>query len=125
MTVPRPDSEAAMVAWLTAGGFPAATRVPDAHVNGMVRVSRIGGERTSVITETVTMLVETWHSSALEASIRAHALSARVEAAEDGQNIGASTRVYNVITTGPAEFPDDSSPLVRYQFTVTFTARRS
>lgn len=126
MSVPRPDSQAAWVAWCKAGGFTAAaTRVPDKHVDGMIRVSRVGGERLSPIHESVGMLFEVWHSSALAASDLAHALSARVEAADDGQTIGASTRVYNVTTTGPAEFPDDSSALVRYQFTATCTARRS
>ena len=115
-----------MVAWVKAGGFTsAATRVPDQHADGMIRVSRVGGERTSIITENVGMLFEVWHSSPLEAATIAHSLSARVEAAADGQAIGASTRVYNVSTTGPVEFADDSSALVRYQFTATFTARRS
>lgn len=123
---PRPDSESAWVAWLKAGDFDQArTRVPDDHFDGMIRVSRIGGERLNLVSESVTMLFEVWHSSPLAAADLAHDLSARVEAPDDGQLIGAGMKVYRVTTTGPVEFPDDSSPLVRYQFTASCIARRT
>ena len=122
--MPRPDSEAAWVAWLRAAGHDARTTIPDEHVDGMIRVSRVGGERQGPILESVEMLFEVWHQSPLTASTLAHTLNARVEDAENGTLIGASTKVYKVAATGPVEFPDDSSALARYQFTASCIARR-
>ena len=122
--IARPDSQAAWVAWLVAAGHDARTTVPDAHTDGMIRVSRVGGERQGPILESVEMLFEVWHSSPLTASQIAHALNARVEDAGDGVTIGANTKVYRVETTGPVEFPDDNSALTRYQFTASCIARR-
>ena len=123
--IPRPDSEAAWVSWLASGGWPQArTRIPDQHVDGMIRVSRIGGDRLSPAHESVSMLIEAWHSSAYEAAELALALNAHCEAIPDGQVLNGTTRVSRVEATGPAEFPDDSSALVRYQFTVSCLARR-
>lgn len=124
-SVPRPDSEAAWVAWCHAGGFTQArTTVPDEHVDGMIRVSRVGGERQSPIHESVAMLFEVWHSSPLEASKLAYRLNAHVENVPNGTHLNATTRVYGVEATGPAEFPDDASSLVRYQFTANCLTRR-
>ena len=123
--IARPDSEAAWVAWCHAGGFTQArTTVPDEHVDGMIRVSRVGGERQSKIHESVAMLFEVWHTSAFEAAKLALRLNAHVENVANGTHLNATTRVYGVEATGPAEFPDDSSALVRYQFTATCLARR-
>lgn len=122
--IPRPDAEAAWIAWLAAGGFTASTRLPREQVDGMTRVSRVGGQRLNIVQDQPTMLFETWHRDGYQASQRAHDLAERVEAALDGTRLDASTRVSNVTTTGPIDFPDPSSPLVRYQFTATCLLRR-
>lgn len=126
MAIARPNAEVAWVAWLKAGGFEgAATRLLDKHVNGMIRVSRVGGKRLNMVQDSVVMLVEAWHSQAFEASQLAHALAERVEAAGDGVLLDPVTRVSSVTTTGPLEFPDPNSALVRYQFTVECLLRRT
>ncbi len=124
MPIARPDAEAAFVTWLKAGGFAASTRLPREHFDGMTRVSRVGGPRVNIVQDAPTMLVETWHSSAYEASQTAHRLAERVEEAVDGTKLDPTTRVSRIVTTGPLEFPDPSSALVRYQFTVTCLLRR-
>lgn len=123
--VPRPDAVAAFIAWCAAGGFTqAATIVPESHVDGMIRVSRIGGERRSPIHENVGLLFEVWHSSSLAASQLAHALNAHIESIPNGHHLNATTRVYGIEATGPVEFPDPSSALWRYQFTASCLVRR-
>lgn len=126
MAIARPNAEVAWVAWLKAGGFDnAATRILPDHVDGMIRVSRVGGKRLNMVQDSVVMLVEVWHSGAYEASQLAHSLAERAEAAGDGQKLDPVTRASNVTTTGPLEFPDPNSALVRYQFTVECLLRRT
>lgn len=126
MAIARPNAEVAWVAWLRAGGFSQArSRILPDHVDGMIRVSRVGGKRLNLVQDSVVMLVETWHSSAFEASQVAHRLAERCEAAADGTKLDDVTRVANVVTTGPLEFPDPNSALVRYQFTVECLLRRT
>lgn len=126
MAIARPDAEAAWVDWLIAGGFTeAATRILPTHVDGMIRVSRVGGKRLNIVQDSVVMLVEAWHSRAFEASELAHRLAERVEAAGDGTKLNPVTRVSAVTTTGPLEFPDPNSAMVRYQFTVECLLRRT
>lgn len=126
MAIARPNAEAAWVAWFLAGGFTGtSTRIPAKHSDGMTRVSRVGGKRLNMVQDQVVMLVEVWHSHAYEASEAAHRLAERAEAAGDGTLLDAVTRVSNVSTTGPLEFPDPNSPMVRYQFTVECLLRRT
>lgn len=90
----------------------------------MIRVSRVGGPRVNLVQDSPTMLIEVWHRSPYEASQLAHRLSDRAEEALDGTELDDTTRVARVQTTGPLEFPDPSSALVRYQFTLTCLIRR-
>lgn len=120
----RPDGEAAWINWFRTGGFEASTRMRANHVDGMIRVSRVAGERQNMVLDRATILVECWHSDSYEASQLAHQLSDRAEDALDGTALDAKTRVSRVVTTGPLEFPDPSSTLVRYQFTLTCLLRR-
>lgn len=124
MSIPRPDAEAAWVSWINAGGFSASTRIPNDHVNGMIRISRVGGKRINLVQDSAVMLIEVWDQDSYKASQRAHLVADRVEAAGDGTLLDASTRVSEVSTTGPLEFPDGNSALVRYQFTVESLLRR-
>lgn len=120
----RPDGEGAWVAWFRDAGFKAATRLPHEHFDAMVRVSRVAGQRQNMVLDNATLLVEAWHRDPYEASQLAHALSDRAEDALDGTKLDAVTRVSRVVTTGPIEFPDPSSALARYQFTLTCLLRR-
>ena len=123
--IARPDAEAAWVAWFKAGGFAqASTRIPPTHSDGMIRVSRVGGVRVNLVQDSPTMLVEVWHRDAYKASQEAHRLADHAETALDGTMLDDKTRVARVQTTGPLEFPDPSSALVRYQFTLTCLIRR-
>ena len=123
--IARPDSEAAWVHWLTSHGFPQArTTVPDVHVDGMLRVSRVGGDRTSLISETASMLFEVWSATHASAADLAHQINAVVESVPDGGHLDPDTRVYHVQATGPVEFPDQGSALVRFQFTASCMTRR-
>ena len=123
--IPRPDAEAAFVAWLKAGGFAkASTRIPPTQVDGMMRVSRVGGRRLNLVQDAVEMLIEVWHSQPYEASQIAHDVAGRLESATDGTLLDLSTRVSEMNTTGPLEFPDPNSGLYRYQFTASCLLRR-
>lgn len=124
MSIPRPDAEAAWVSWINAGGFSASTRIPPTQTNGMVRVSRVGGKRVNLVQDSVVMLVEVWEKDAYRASQKAHAIADRIEEAQDGVHLNPTTRAYEVVTTGPLEFPDTSSQMIRYQFTVECLLRR-
>lgn len=124
-SVPRPDAEAAWLHWLSLGGFTASTKLPKDHFDGMTRLSRVGGKRLNLVQDQAQLLIETWHSDSYEASQKAHALAARIEEAKDGAQLDATTRVSEVITSGPVEFPDDDSALTRYQFVVECRLRRT
>lgn len=124
MSIPRPDAEAAWIAWLSAGGFQASTRIPRDHFNGMTRISRIGGKRLNPVQDKAQLLIETWDQNPYMASQKAHDLAERIEAAGDGTLLDPTTRVSEVSTTGPIEFPDNTSPLYRYQFTAESRLRR-
>lgn len=124
--IPRADAEAAWIAWLADGGYPqAATRIPQEHHDGMIRVSRVGGQRLNVVQDRAEMLAEVWHSDAYAASELAHQVAARVEAARDGTMLTHGVQVRGVATTGPLEFPDPNSALKRYQFTFAGVIRRT
>lgn len=124
MSIPRPNAEVAWLAWLKAGGFNASTRIPSTHTNGMIRLSRVGGKRRNLVQDEVLLLVEVWHSDAFASSQRAHAIAEYIESADDGTALDPTTRVSDVVTSGPVEFPDESSSMVRYQFTVECLLRR-
>lgn len=124
MSIPRPDAEAAWISWFTAGGFQTSTRIPVKHIDGMTRVSRIGGKRLNLVQDQAQLLIETWDSDPYKASQKAHNLAERMEAAGDGTLLNPSTRVSDVSTTGPLEFPDNNSDLYRYQFTAECLLRR-
>lgn len=123
MSVPRSDVEKAWVDWLRAAGIAAATRVPEQHVDAMVRVSRSGGGRKNIVMDEPLMLFEVWHHDAYQASRIAAQVAERVEV-PDGTMIAAGVKVTRVETTGPVEFPDPNSELKRYQFTATMLVRR-
>ena len=126
MAIARPNAEVAWVTWLKVGGFTGvASRIPAKQFDSMIRVSRVGGKRLNMVQDQVVMLVEAWHSSAFDASQLAHQIAERCEAAGDGTKLDDVTRVANVVTTGPLEFPDPNSPMVRYQFTVECLLRRT
>lgn len=123
-TIPRPDAEAAWLAWLAAGGFSASTQLPREHFDGMVRLSRVGGKRRNLVQDQVALLVEVWHSDPYTASTRAHELAALIESGA-GAQLDPYTRCSDVDTSGPVEFPDPSSGRVRYQFTSSCVLRRT
>lgn len=125
MSIPRPDAEAAWITWINAGGFNASTRLASTHFAGMTRVSRIGGKRVNMVQDSVQMLVEVWDKDAYRSSQKAHAIAERIEAAGDGTKLDPTTRVSDVVTTGPLEFPDGNSEMVRYQFTIECLLRRT
>ena len=123
--IPRPDAEAAWVAWLHRGGFSkAATRLPEEHVDQMMRVSRVGGKRLNIVQDEAQMLIEVWCMSAYQASELAHKAADRIEAAAEGTMLTEQVQAKQVSTTGPLEFPDPNSHLYRYQFTFSCTLRR-
>lgn len=124
-SVPRPDAEAAWLNWLRLGGFTASTNLPRTHFDGMTRLSRVGGKRLNLVQDQAQLLIETWNHDPYGASQKAHALAARIEEAKDGAHLDATTRVSEVTTSGPVEFPDDDSALTRYQFVVECRLRRT
>lgn len=123
MAMPRlVNAEEAWVSYLRTLGYAAATRIPKVHVAGMTRMSRVGGGRPNIVQDEPLLLFEVWDVSAAEASVRAHNLNKAVVDAE-GVVIAPGCRVDYVDASGPVEFPDPDSDLIRYQFTATVRHR--
>lgn len=119
-----PNAEAAWITYLLSLGFVAATQVPKTRpiTPGTVRLSRTGGGRPNIVQDEPQLLVEVWGPSAAAASAAAHNLNQAVVNAE-GKVIAPGCRVDFVDASGPVEFPDPDSELVRYQFTATVRHR--
>ena len=119
-----PNAEAAWISYLLALGFTAATQVPKSRAitPGTVRLSRTGGGRPNIVQDEPQLLVEVWQPSAAAASTSAYALNQAVVDSK-GTVIAPGCRVDYVDASGPVEFPDPDSELIRYQFTATVRHR--
>ena len=125
MAMPQlPNAEAAWVTYLRGTGWNAATQVPKLGpiAAGTLRLSRTGGGRPNIVQDEPQLLFEVWEVSAAAASAICHDLNTAVVNAE-GVVIAPGCRVDYVDATGPVEFPDPDSQMIRYQFTATVRHR--
>lgn len=102
-------------------GVPVVSRVPATRPAEFVRIERLGGLRSSLVTDRPRIDIECWSDSeetaeALMSLARAHVLAM---AGKRG-----STTVYNVQeVSGPMWLPDSVSGAPRYSFAVEFSTR--
>ena len=117
-----PDAVLLVIDYLRAAlGVPVYSRVPENRPAEFIRVERLGGLRSSVVTDRPRIDIECWSHSeetaeALMSLARAHMLAM---AGKRGV-----TTVYNVQeVSGPMWLPDSVSGAPRYSFAVEFSTR--
>lgn len=102
-------------------GVPVVSRVPEKRPAQFVRIERLGGMRSTLVTDRPRIDVECWSDSeenaeALCSLARAHVLAMAGTRGE--------TTVYNVQeVSGPMWLPDSVSGQPRYSFAVEFSTR--
>ena len=122
MRFPRlPDAQEVWITYLNAHGWNAASHVPKEHVEGMVRVSRTGGSRSNMVQDQALMLFEVWHRLDVVSTVALDLHTLILNAT--GQLVRPDCRVTDTDPSGPVEYPDPNSSLIRYQFTSKMTHR--
>ena len=124
-----PDAEAVVVAFLkaelTARGESAkvGTKVPANRPARMVKVTRTGGLRRNLMTDSPQLTFECWAATDADAAGLAGLVRAVVGAASSlPLPLGAQcSRVQEV--GGPVSFPDPDTALPRYHFTMSLELR--
>lgn len=123
--VAAPDVEAALVAHIRSAlaardaSAHVATTVPNPRPNRLIRVTRKGGPRRNIVTDSPLVVVEAWDVD----TVAAFNLGSLVEAivlASDGFFIGTNSVWVNDVESvgGLSFFPDPDTAFPRYQFTV-------
>ncbi len=108
-----PAVEAALVAFLGPQIAPvkAAMSVPKERPARFVKITRVGGRRSSLVHDEATVVFECWAESPYEAE----SLALRVRALVG--SLDTPTVWYASEVGGPASFPDPETSSPRYQFT--------
>lgn len=120
-----PDAEAMAIGLLKAAlpGVRVSTSLPNPRVSKMVRVSRIGGPRLSILMDKAQLLLECYATSSVDAHRLACDAHEVIYAARNSTVIG-SARIKATDPTGPVNFPDPDAPdMERYQFTASLNVR--
>ena len=98
------------------------TRVPDVRPDRFVRVERLGGVRTNLVTDSAVVTVECWAATEADAAELAQLVRALIFASEGTTQGGAA--VYNVTEVGGlAHLPDPDTEHQRYVFTAQIGLR--
>lgn len=98
--------------------IPVASRVPNPRPSTFVRVMRVGGVATNMVTDTATVAVEAWAATESAAIALASTLRGILHAAE------LSRGVYSVGEfAGPANLPDPATSQIRYTATYSVGVR--
>jgi hypothetical protein len=122
-----PDAEAITVNYLRTAldaegdAVPVLTRVPEVRPGVFVLVERVGGVRSTLVTDTARLDVQAWAASgeqAADVAALARTLLLAIPPATGGAHI---TRV--IETAGPQWLPDDQTGTPRYVLTVEITFR--
>lgn len=118
------DAEAVLIAHLTEvlNGVPVSSRVPNPRPETFVRLTRVGGGRRDLVTDSPMVVFECWSddedtASDLGALVRAHVWAMRSEDVQ-GVSIGRITEV-----GGLQAYPDPATETPRYQFTASIDMR--
>ena len=98
------------------------TRVPDIRPTRLVRVERVGGVRTNLVTDSAIIAVECWAASESAAAELGQLVRALIFAAEGTTQSGAV--IYKVTEVGGlAHLPDVDTEHERYVFTAQIGLR--
>lgn len=123
-----PDCEAVVVAFLKAqlaarsDAAVVATKVPAVRPARLVKVTRTGGIKRNLVTDSAQVTLECWDANGSAASALCGLVRSIVHAAPQLVVPGALvTRVQEV--GGPVYFPDPDTSYPRYQFTVALDVR--
>lgn len=105
-----------------AGGVSVVTKVPTQRPVSFVKLTRVGGPRRDLVTDSPMVVVECWAGTDYEAGelgrlIQAHAFALYQTETPDGY-VRAVREV-----AGLQSFPDPLSGSPRYQFTVQYDTR--
>lgn len=126
-----PDAEAVGVAFLKAelatrsDTAKVATKIPAIRPPRLVKVTRTGGLRRNLMTDSAQLTFECWDVAEAEAAALSRVVRAIIHAAPQlSLPLGAQcSRVQEV--GGPVSFPDPDTALPRYQFTASLDFRGS
>lgn len=98
------------------------TRIPDVRPDRMVRVERVGGVRTNLITDSALVTVESWAASEADAAELGQLVRALILAAEGTTQAGVV--IYKVTEVGGLQhLPDPDTEHERYSFTTQIGLR--
>jgi len=112
MDTPKP-AVAVAVAILKALPVHVSGEAPKTTPDSYVRVSRVGGVMTNLVTDRAVILVECFANRGVDAEALANQARGLLTASRGKVHAGAFVRWYTE-TQGPVDFPDDNKS--RYQF---------
>lgn len=119
-----PDAEGIAVTYLKSAltGTTVSTKIPNPRPAKLVRVTRVGGRRRDLITDSANLTFECWDTTTVAAFALCRLVRAHINAIE-GTEVNGEW-VYRVTEIGgPAFFPDPDTDYPRYQFTVALDLR--
>ena len=119
------DAEQAVIDELSARGFSIATVIPDPLPSGFQRVVAVGGIQRDLVTDTPTLVVESFHKQESTAAQNANRMLAILQAAVREQHLGDETAYRLQIVALPQNYPLPTVPShKRYVFTIAPDIRR-
>lgn len=119
-----PDAEAVAITYLKSkiAGVSISTKIPDPRPTKLIKVTRVGGTKLRLNADSPMLVFECWGSTSIEASELCRQARAYVNAMA-GETING-VWVFKVREVGgPAFFPDPSTTLPRYQFSVAIDTK--
>lgn len=119
------DVVAGVIGFLRGHGIKASSKVPAVRENGMVRVTRVGGQPRSFYEDEALILVEVWHTSH-EASfdLARHVWGLVASVSVDDQDAFPGLVVYKATPDMPLQDPDEFAPdMDRHQLTINMHVR--
>lgn len=119
------DVTAGVIGFLRRQGIRASSKVPATRENGMVRVTRVGGQPRSFYEDEALILVEVWdqsHEASFDLARRIWGLVAQVSV--DDQEAFPGLVVYKAVPDMPLQDPDEFAPdMDRHQLTINMHVR--
>jgi len=95
-----------------------ASKYPPADPDFLVRVSRAGGSKSNLVTDSPTMLFECWARSEADAETLSGQVASALEAAQFESFMGAQLRGWSEAGRAPLDDPDKPG-MSRWQITGT------
>lgn len=119
-----PDAESVVISYLKTviPGLRISTTVPSTRPDSFVTVIRAGGRKVRLNADSAMLIFECWDKDTVKASALCRTVRAYVNALPG--NVVNGVWVYKVTEIGgPGYYPDPTTGLPRYQFTVTVDMR--